>query len=226
MKLSIAGVSVMLAMPTHRDLPPETVGSLLDTQAACIEYGVPLQVYFGKGSSLVHHSRSKIAWQFLQTSFNRIFWIDSDQAWRADAFLRLLALSTVKDVVCAAYPHRRDPPGFFLTPLGAEVEADEHGCIAVKELGLGFACVQRHVVEELAAKAPSARFSDVNDGQPIPHIFRMGIRDGFAVGEDCAFFEDVRGLGYSVHVDPTITLGHIGPKVFSGSLAGFLGRPA
>src|SRR5262245_59905496 len=110
MEFSLAGISVMLAMPTHRDFPAGTVAGLLDTQYACLKSGIDFGGEFGKGSSLVHHARSKIAWTFLQeTRWNRLFWIDSDMAWKADAFLRILALSTVKDVVGAVYPYKREP---------------------------------------------------------------------------------------------------------------------
>lgn len=218
MKFNMAGISVMLAMPTHRDLPPETVGSLLDTQQACFERGIPLQVYFGKGSSLVHHARSKIAWQFLQTPFTRLFWIDSDMAWSSEAFLRLLGLSTVKDVIAAAYPPRHATGNWFIRFDQETIVADEHGCLEAKDLGLGFACLSRKVIEKLADQAPKARFPDINDGNPIPHIFRMGMSGDMAMGEDVAFWADVRSLGYSLSIDPTIELGHIGQKVFTGSL--------
>lgn len=214
----MAGLSVMLAMPTHRDLPPETVGSLLATQLACFERGIDLQVYFGKGSSLVHHSRSKIAWHFLQTDYARLFWIDSDQEWSPDAFLRLLALSSVKDIVTATYPFRRDPIDFFVEFDGDQVEADEYGCLPVKRLGLGFTCLQRHVVEELAAKAPLRLYRDINNGEPIPRIFRMADDGMEDMGEDVAFFEDVRALGYRVDLDPTVQIGHIGQKVWRARL--------
>lgn len=218
MKYDMASISVMLAMPTHRDLPPETVGSLLDTQQMCFEQGIPLQVYFGKGSSLVHHARSKIAWQFLQTPFTRLFWVDSDMSWSPKAFFRLLTLSTVKEATAAAYPPRHATGDWFIRFDAETVEADEHGCLAARDLGLGFACLQRGLVEQLAEAAPKARFPDVNEGKPIPHIFRMEVKDEMAVGEDVAFWADVRALGYRVNVDPTITLGHIGQKVFTGSL--------
>lgn len=220
--------TVMIAMPTHRDLPPETVRSLLDTQAACFRAGIDFYGEFGKGSSLVHHSRSKIAWHFLQSDCSHIFWIDSDQEWSADSFMRILALATVKDIVAAAYPFRRDDPGgFFIEFEGETVEADDRGCLPAKKLGLGFCCAQRHVIEELAERAPKARFMDINGGEPIPHIFRLGIADGdMAEGEDVAFFTDVRALGYTINVDPTIVLGHIGPKVFRGRLMDHLSRTA
>jgi hypothetical protein len=35
-------------------------------------------------------------------------------------------------------------------------------------------------------------------------------------GEDAIFFSDVRALGYKVWIDPTIRLGHVGPKIYEG----------
>lgn len=226
--IDLSGVSVFLAMPTHRDLPPETVRSLLETQATLLRHGIDLDVRMQAGGSLVHHARSIAAWQFLQTGCSHLFWVDSDIDWRAADFIRVVALCTRLECVGGVYPAKHDPPVLFLDtgdPDG-KVQANEHGCLPMNGLGLGFTCIQRHVIEELAALAPMARFPDANGGEPIPHIFRCDMHNGFARGEDMAFFADIRALGYVVNLDPTITLGHIGPKTFTASLQDYLTKEA
>ena len=42
------------------------------------------------------------------------------------------------------------------------------------------------------------------------------------MGEDMAFFEDLQKLGYKVHLDPSIELGHIGRKVYTGKIMDLL----
>lgn len=206
-------------MPAHRDIPVETAVSLLRTQAELQRLGIPFELQVQKGSSLVVAARSKAAHMFLEGTCNRLFWVDSDMVWEPAAFVRLLALSTVKDVVCASYPSKCDPIRFMVSAQGI-VEADEWGCLPLDGVGLGFTCVQRHVIEKLAERAPMLRFPDV-DGL-VPHIFRTD-SDGDAFrGEDMAFFADVRALGFSVNVDPSITLGHHGQKTFTASLSDYL----
>lgn len=222
-KFDMAGVSVALAMPTHRDIPPMTVRSLLETKGMLQERGIPLSIEIQAGSSLVHHARTKAAWGFLKTTCTHLFWVDSDIAWNGADFLRLLALGTKMPCVGAAYVSKSDPPTFCLNLAkpGEDIEANEYGCIPIDGLGLGFTVVQRKVIEELAAKAPQLKFPDIPEG-PIPHIFRCDDTNGEARGEDMAFFADVLALGYPVYLDPTINLGHIGPKIYAGAIGNLI----
>lgn len=207
-----------LAMPAHRDLPVETAASLMKTQSACIARGIPFDFMCPSGSSLVVAARSKAAHWFLKSDKNRIFWIDSDMVWEPDAFLRLLALSTVMDCVMAAYPSKRDPINFMLNAPN-EVETNEYGCLPNIGTGLGFTCIQRHVMERLAERAPKLKFVDPDVAEPIPHIFRTDEHEGHFRGEDIAFFADIKDLGFTPYLDPSIRLGHHGSKTFFGTLS-------
>jgi hypothetical protein len=213
MQLSMAGIRVMLAMPTHRDIPVMTVRSLLETQDVLTQRGIPCDVEMQCGGSLVHHARTKAAWHFLQSDCTHLFWVDSDISWQAKDFLRLLAIGNQLECVSAAYPCRADPLRFFIAHSETEFEANEYGCIPVRGLGLGFTVVQRVVVEQIAAKSPKLIYPDIDEG-PVPRIFRCDERDGHARGEDIAFFDDVHDLGYQVWLDPSIELGHIGAKEY------------
>lgn len=220
-QLSMAGVHVMLAMPTHRDIPVLTVKSLLETQDALTQRNIPCDVEMQVGGSLVHHARTKAAWHFLQSDCTHLFWVDSDISWRAVDFLRLLAFGTKLECVSAVYPCRADPIRFFLSPTSEIMQANEYGCIPVGGLGLGFTVVQRVVMEKIAAQSPLLIYPDVPEG-PVPRMFRCDERDGQARGEDIAFFDDIRGLGFQPWLDPSIELGHIGTKEYRASFSNHL----
>lgn len=216
-KLDIDGLSVMLAMPSHRDLHPDVVASLLATQREFFLRDVPLDINITYGSSLPHHARTRMAWDFLQSKHNRMFWVDSDVVWDASDFVKLVALSTVMPMVAGAYPAKQDPPLFLVNVDDPdEIEGNEWQCLKLTGIGLGFCCVQREVMERLAENAEPAKFLNT---EAIPHIFRFGdAANGNAQGEDMAFFEDARKFGYDLWVDPRITLGHVGPKVYRASI--------
>lgn len=220
----MAGVSVMLAMPAHRDIPTGTVTSLLETLDLCNARRIPFEVQFQVGSSLVHHARNKIAHLFLKSDKSLLFWVDSDIEWQAQDFVKLCALSTKMDVVGAAYPAKKDPPVFFLDRSSqGEFEANEYGCLQLGGWGMGFTVINRRVIEALSQAAPKLKLN--GSEEPVPRIFRCDDeRDGYAVGEDMAFFADIKARGFGVFLDPTITLGHIGQKTYAGSLADML-RP-
>ena len=174
------------------------------------------------GCSLIHHARTKVCHRFLQSDANRLFWIDSDIEWKISDFLRLLALSTKLECVSGIYSAKTDPPVFFVNvddPTG-ELETNEYGCLPMKGLGIGFTVIQRKVIQELSARAPLRRYPGFDE--KIPKVFRCDDDGDDDRGEDMAFFSDVNALGYKVWLDPSIVLGHIGPKVYSAKFTDYL----
>ncbi len=151
--------------------------------------------------------------------------LDADMVPTPDDFVRLLAHSTKMDCVCASYTARKDPPLFYIDwgDVTKQVETNEYGCIPIHGTGLGFTVVTRDIIQELTDRAPRLTFPQYPN-EPIPKVFRFDEPDGIARGEDMAFFSDVRALGHSVYLDPHITLGHVGSKVFKASILDWLKR--
>ncbi len=217
MEIDMAGVSVFLAMPTHRDIPANTVISLIATQRAMRDHNIPFHIHLEVGGSLVHHARTSLVHQFMQTDCTHLFWVDSDICWEAADFLKLIALATKMEVVCGSYPTKADPPVFFMQYAPGPHRTNEYGCVEIKGIGIGFSVIQRKVVEELYSKAPKRKYPWSKD--LIPRVFRCDSEGIEERGEDMAFFSDVRDLGYKVQLDPTVKLGHIGPKIYEGTIA-------
>src|SRR5262245_60956595 len=86
-RLDLSGVSVLIAMPTTRPLPPHTVISLLKTQRALDRSNIPAEVLIEPGVAVVEIARSLCAHRFLESPASKLFWIDSDMAWEPDAFM-------------------------------------------------------------------------------------------------------------------------------------------
>lgn len=205
-------------MPVHRDIPAETVASLLETHTALYERNILFDVVMGVGSSRITAARNKAAHEFLKSDKSHLFWIDSDIVWRAKDFMRVLAMATQRDAVIAAYPSKRDPIEFAVNPYGSsEIGTDELGLLPNVGTGLGFACIQRHVMQKLADRAKKIEFRGI-DG-PAAKIFREDEHEGRDRGEDIAFFADIIELGLTVSLDPTIDLGHHGSKTFRATLS-------
>jgi len=219
MQCDLTGISVFIAVPVGGDFSPATVRSLLQTQEACYRNGIPFDLEFHVGST-IFHARSKQAHAFLKTGNNRFFMIDSDMVWTADDFLRMLALSTKMDCVCAIYTARCDPPKFFinLDDIKTQMAPNEWGCLPIKGCGLGFTVVSREIIEKLTERSAKIWFPQ-NPEEKVAKIFRFDEPDGEARGEDMAFFSDVQELGYTVNLDPTITLGHVGPKEYRAAFS-------
>lgn len=216
-KISLDGLSVMVGIPAGRDLPVLTVKSLMATQVLCQQHNVSFSLGMIAGSSVVQWARDEVLDLFLKGDANRLFWIDSDMVWEPEDFMRLLALSQLRDVVCAAYPAKHDQPTFYVNwDRDAGIVLGEYGLIEVKGVGLGFTVMSRKVAEAVASKADVVT-DDVSQRE-IAAVFRIGKTGGKRQGEDMAFFEDIRALGYKVWLDPAVDLGHVGSKTYRGSI--------
>lgn len=217
-QIDLKGLSVMIGMPAGRDLPGLTVKSLMGTQSLCRDVRVPFQFGMVIGSAVVQWARDEVVDLFLQSDATRLFWIDSDMVWKPEQFMRLLALSQYHDVICAAYPAKKEQPTFYVNwDSAVGLNQAEHGLLEINGIGLGFTVMSRKVVEELAARA--SRVIDDVSKRDMAAVFRVGATtDGRRQGEDMAFFSDIRALGYKVLLDPTVDLGHIGTKEYTGSI--------
>lgn len=217
-EFNLGKVAVMLCMPTHRDIPFQTVGSLMATQRMMSAKDLPFNVHLRDGNTSAGSARNQAANSFLESDCTHLFWVDSDMVWLPEDFIRLLCLGTVHDVIGATYPYRLPgPTKFFCSFLDGKAVANEYGCLPVKHLGLGFTCVQRHVMEELAAGSGEMRnYADFD--KPVVKIFRADDEAGNHRTEDAAFFSDIQALGYTAWLDPAIDLGHIGVMIYRGSV--------
>ena len=216
MKVSMEGMDVMLGIPAGRDFDPLTVKSLVATFAACQRRNVPIRLDMVANCSVIEWARDEVMDHFLSSSCNTLFLIDSDMVWEAEQFLRMLVLSRLYPVVCAAYPAKKDDVTFYLNYDATEMQPNEMGLMEIYGVGLGFTVIRREVAEALAGKA--GRVRDGVSGKEMAGIHRIDSPHGERRGEDMAFFADIRDLGYKVLLDPSIDLGHVGRKVYRGSI--------
>jgi hypothetical protein len=220
-QISLDGLSVMVGIPAGRDLHPWTEKSLMGSQQLCLRMGIPFDHGSVSGNAVITWARDEVIDIFMRGNASRLFLIDSDMVWEPNDFMRMLALSQKRDVVCATYPAKLDQPTFYINyDKSQPLEADELGLLPVWGVGLGFTVVRREVIETLVAKAPLVY--DEITGREVAEVFRVGstVINGRRVreGEDMAFFRDIREAGYKVMLDPEVSLGHIGIKKYTGSV--------
>lgn len=213
--IALGNVSVAIGMPTHRDLPPQTVTSLLKTLDRLIHLGVGCDVLMEITGSVVM-GRDAVMDDFIRGDKQKLFWIDSDMVWEPDDFVRMLAISTQVDVVCGAYPAKVDGDPQFFTAFKPDGLRNELGLIEINGIGLGFAIVDRKICQELTDRAP--RLEDQLAQREMASVFRFDIHEGHRRTEDMAFFADIRELGHKVWLDPGVNLGHVGMKEYRGSI--------
>ena len=208
-QVRLQGTDVTIGFPCGANIPWQTTMSLLAAVRLATKKGVDVRIQTVAGNSDVVDARNAVLTLFMESDSQRLFWIDSDIDFRPDAFLRMLALSQKYDIIAAAYPLKRDDQAVVLNELpGSTWEMNKDGLIKIESLGLGFTVVRRAALEKLVDGKPNTFHPTAKRNQL--HVFRQTT----TAGEDITFFGDLRALGYDVWLDPTIELGHIGPKVY------------
>lgn len=216
-EIDLSGLSVCIGIPSSRDMHPLVVKSLFATKDICYNNGIRCNLALVYGNAVVQWARDEVANLLLESDSNRFFFIDSDIVWEPDAFMRMLALSKVRDIICASYPAKKDQPTFYIRYEDSKpLVADEYGLVEIKGAGLGFTVVKREIMEQVRESATT--IYDEISKTSIPSIFKVGTHNGNRRGEDMAFFETLHELGHTVYLDPSISLGHIGTKVYRGSV--------
>jgi hypothetical protein len=208
-------LSVDIGFPCGPNIPWQTAMSLAKTVKACTERRIECGVACIAGSSVVTWARSKVLDTFLQGHAKHLFWIDSDITWEPADFIRLLALATKYDVVCGTYAQKTPEQTIVIRHTNlCKFNLNPHGLVKVDGAGLGFAVITRDVAQRITDSKP--KVYDPAAQKSMADAFRLDRIDRGHEHEDCrhedvAFFADLTELGYSVWLDPTIQLGHIGP---------------
>jgi hypothetical protein len=216
MEFDLQGVRVMLGIPVNRDFPWQTVKSLMQTVLMLQAKDVPYEVRLITGCSVVSYARTRVADAFLKSECTHLFMLDSDQSWAEEDFMRVLCLATKLELVGAIYPAKKLPITFLMMPEATTVATNDYGCVPVKGMGLGFTCVSRRVIRQLAEKSPKVKFPESDE--PIAHLFRDDdLFQGSARGEDMSFFSDCKDMGYTAWLEPSAEIGHIGSHEFKAS---------
>lgn len=210
---------VDIGMPCHTGfIPFPTALALSGTVRELTKKCITVRDLAPIGSSIVTDARSIVVDQFLKGDGTHLFWCDSDMFWQPKDFLRLVALCTQVDVVGAAYTQKVEPARYMLRE--PKNTPNPYGLIEVSGLGLGFTCMKREVVEKVAATKPLL----ITNGGEIREVFELGrTPEGHRLGEDMKFFSDIRAAGYTVWMDPTIDIKHVGIKLYGGDVRAALG---
>ena len=225
MDINWKDLSVAVGFPCGSMIPWQTTISLVSTAKACERAGIPFGVDVIAGNSVVTAARDLVLTAFLRGNKSRLFWIDSDIVWTPKDFTRILMLSSELPIIGATYPLKTGgKAGTFIVNMldGRSVDMNPFGCIKVRSYGLGFCCMTREVVQRIADS--TRRVTTGVGATEVYSVFRTDVLpSGVARGEDVAFFDDARALGYDVWLVPTIQLGHVGTHVYTSDPVKALG---
>lgn len=216
MEVDVRSVSVMMGIPLKDSMPKQTAFSVARTMYEAGKIGLDLKFAIGSASNN-DRSRDIVLDGFLSSNQDRLFWIDSDMVWKPEDFFKLVAYSTLVDIVLASYPAKTEDPAPFFVDMDSPAETNELGLLKIKGAGLGFCCMSRKSVQAIADMSPEVY--DQSIGRKRKKVFRHDIHEGNDRTEDFAFFADAMECGFDIWLDPHIELGHIGQREWRGKFS-------
>jgi len=165
------------------------------------------------GGAEIDTTRALIVAEFMAGTGTHLVMVDSDLCWQAGGILRLVDHG--KDFVAGLYPHRQDP---ITWPVhlkdGPQVLVD--GLLEVDAVPGGFVCVTRAALERMTEAYKHLRFASSKTDKPVWALFDHVWRGSVRLSEDLSFCARWKEFGGQIWADPSITIGHIGNKLFAG----------
>lgn len=214
---NLAGKKLMIGLPAYdHKVGLRMAVSLMRLGQQVMEHGIHIQVSSICGCSVVSRARNMIAHEFLKSDCDHLLFIDSDMNFEPDSVLRLLAWNQTKPIVGGAYESRKEGKIYILSLDGDKehVQMDAMGNVKARRIATGFMMIQRQVFEKLAEMHPEWEHKDNTSDAMLHSFFDFKVtREGY-IGEDFLFCDRAQEAGFSVWIDPTIKLGHMGIHEF------------
>lgn len=216
---------VIVCTPTlDGDISIEYMVSMLETVQACTQAGIDLSVAYIRGDCFIAKARNNLITQFLEANGDQLFFIDADQGWSPQAFLKMVRAD--QEFVAAAVPKKCEEVVFnnadlVLDDLGKLTVSGD--LIKIRTIGTGFIRLKRSVIDKMIKAHPETYVP--GDGSPHAfhhHLFETKIISGQFWGEDLVFCKKWESIGGEIWLDPDVNMKHVGRKVWEGNYLSFL----
>ena len=228
---------VMIATPFYesRAFAPY-ISSLVMTTKLLTLSGIEWSFHEHSGDAYVHRARNTICAKFLDDPDNTdLFFIDSDMAWNAEAFVSMILMPEL--VVGGSYPVKNRWEWWTSHPvlkvedgknvLSGKPLSDGSTLLEAHDLAAGFLRLKRRALELFQEHYPDLRYKDMSSDQDYPdriytEYFMSTRVDDTLWGEDMLFSKRLREMGMPMFIYPNIKMGHFGIKGWTGNYHEFL----
>ena len=213
---------VLIGTPAHDGrVDVWYANSLAGTIRLCMREGVDLREVYMSYDSIVQNARNDLVKVALESGFDDLVFIDSDQDWKPEWLLKLLDYPV--DCVGAAVRKKTDAQELYnVKSETLHIPVDMRtGLLMVDSLGCGFIRFSRKALQILWDNSEEYC---VFGKEKSRWIFDIRPVNGVLVGEDTMVSMKLKAHGIQTYLDQHMTCGHIGPKKWTGDFADWLKR--
>ena len=163
--------------------------SLAESSMYAVNNGIHVTATVMGNGAFIDLARCNFAHMFLKTDCTHLMFIDADLKWEARAFIGLL--TSGRPVTAGVYRRRQEPESYpvrYVEDEDGGLKIAEGGWIACDRVPTGFLCIERKVIEEMAAEAEKIKQPEF---EPVARLFYTKITEtGHFMGEDFCFCDD------------------------------------
>lgn len=196
------GKFVTMGIPYYDHIEPECDVCRVDLERFSFPYGYTIMTN-RKKSTLIEDGRYDIVRKGFYGDY--LLWIDADQVFPPDTLMRLVAHD--KPIV-GTLVSTKEPPHMVVTGIGDQeygymsiLDWPENSLIEVDVTGFGCCLIKREVLEAFP------------EGNPFERI-KIPAFDS-KMGEDWSFCVRAKEMGFPIHVDTSIPVGHKGQYIYT-----------
>lgn len=227
---------VLLATPVYGEPAIAYNSSITKATIELLRAGISVTHCVLEGNCHVDDARNDLVSFFLQTEneqpYTDLIFIDADVIFSEDSLLKLMNHSA--QIVGGAYPYKDDKDGFpVLLPADGKIIVDKENLVDVIGLPGGFLRIQRIALQKMWSRAAKERGvwrpkTSFYGNRLLAEVFhRKSVPTGVETEHgpavkrrsgDYQFCADAIEAGFQLKLDPNLTLGHIGEKVYTGNI--------
>ncbi len=216
---NLAGRSLFIGLPAYDfKVSLKLAISLARVAQAAQVHGIGIHIGSVCGCSLLPRVRNLLVQDLLDTEATDLLFVDSDINFDPDDVFRLMAWN--KDIA-AGVPRTRGVEKVYIADLdyddNQELTMNGYGLVRATRVATAFMLVKRAVFEGLIELHPEWKYRDHRSDRDLHAVFDLQLTPEGYMGEDFLFCDRAREAGFTVWIDPSIKLGHMGVQEYEGS---------
>jgi hypothetical protein len=195
--------------------------SMLKFMAAANKLGLNFTVDTMVNESLIPRGRNSLVAKFLafEPKSSHLMFVDADIGFEPEEIIKLLLAD--KDVAGGLYPKKALPIQYVVNRIPNSQK--EGNLVEVANLGTGFMCIKREVIEKIISIRPELHYADAIGLDPKFDPYKYALFDTSIdentreyLSEDYHFCKLWRSVGGKIWADLSIKLDHTGYYKFAG----------
>lgn len=187
------------------------VHSLCESIKLGLKHSLAINAIFLAEESILTIARNELINLAYQEKYESMVFIDDDELWDPKYLIEILL--SPKDVVALPVVNKGDFKIEYNVSFNKESTVkDDDGYIKVKTIGTGFLKLSKRVIADLCESNTEILFR----GKKLKNVFEFNYINGSFIGEDIMLCKKIKELGYSIWLDPSHTVSHMGVKMYKG----------